>query len=281
MTFRMAPVTAAVGAALCALVTSTVWVGSGTLLSGQAPSGERLNDKDVKQLLERVDDTRDRFEDQLDGKLKSSILRGPRGEVNVSQFLDDLQDNVDKLKDRFTSSYAASAEVTTVLRMGTDIHRYMSTQPPNFDGASEWNRMSASLGELAAAYGTTFPLPEGEQARRLNDGEVKKTAEGIAKNADIYKKELDASLKKDMTVDKATREAAVKDAAGLKDEAKAVASLVGDGKPASGEAKTLLQHASAVQAASAGRTLSPAALTALGAIQADLAKVSQAFGISR
>ena len=253
----------------------------GAAAAGQAPSGERLNDKDVKKLLEQVDNNRDRFEDQLDGKLKRSIVRGPGGEVNVEKYLDDLQENVDKLKDRFTPQYAASAEATTVLRQGSDIQRYMSTLPPNFDGASEWNRLAASLNELAAVYGTSFPLPEGQQARRLNDGEVQKTAEQIAKNADAYKKELDTSLKKDKTIDKATRESAVKDAAGLKDDAKRVASLVGDGKPASGEAKALLQHAAAVQSASSGRALSPGAQTAWGAVQADLAKVSQAFGIPR
>ena len=82
--------------------------------------------------------------------------------MNVERYLDDLQENVDKLAERFTPQYAASAEATTVLRQASDIQRYMSTLPPNFDGASEWNRLSASLGELAANYGTTQPLPEGQ-----------------------------------------------------------------------------------------------------------------------
>ena len=111
-------------------------------------------DKDVKALLDRIDDERDRFEDQLDGKLKRSILRGPRGEVDVERYLDDLQDNIDRLKGRFKSDYAASAEVTAVLRQASDIHRFMATQPPDLDGASEWNRLSASFGTLATAYGT-------------------------------------------------------------------------------------------------------------------------------
>ena len=116
-------------------------------------------------LIERIDNERDRFEDQLDGKIKSSIIRG-QGEVNVERFLDDLQENVDRLNERFKSDYAASAEVTTVLRQGSDIQRFMSKQPPDLDGASEWNRLASSLGELAKVYATTFPLPEGQQARR-------------------------------------------------------------------------------------------------------------------
>ena len=133
------------------------------LVAMPALSADRLPDKDVKALLERINNERDRFEDQLDGKIKSSILRGASGEVHVERFLDDLQENVGRLQDRFKSDYAASAEATTVLRQGSDIQRFMSKQPPAFDGASEWNRLASSLGELAKVYGTTFPLPEGHR----------------------------------------------------------------------------------------------------------------------
>ncbi len=168
-------------------------------------SADRLPDKDVKALLERIDNERDRFEDQLDGKIKSSILRGAGGEVHVERFLDDLQENVDRLNERFKSDYAASAEATTVLRQGTDIQRFMAKQPPNLDGASEWNRLASSLGELAKVYATTFPLPEDQQARRFNDREVEKVASELAKSADQFKKDLESALKTNTTIDQPTK----------------------------------------------------------------------------
>jgi hypothetical protein len=249
------------------------------LVACPAAAGDRPTDKDVKELIEQVNHDRDRFEDQLDGKLKRSIVRGPGGEVNVERYLDDLQENVSKLKDRFTPQYAASAEATTVLRQGSAINRFMANQPPNFDGASEWNRLSTSLGQLAAAYGTVFPLSEGQQARRLNDGEVRKTAGDLAKSADRFKKELDSSLKKDKAIDKPTREAAVQEVEALKHDAEKLDSTIGDGKPASGEAQALLTRATAIRAAGSGRTLSPAAQSAWGAVEGGLAKVAQAFGM--
>ena len=187
------------------------------LILAPALSAERLSDKDIKQLLERIHNERDRFEDQLDGKLKRSIISGPGGEVNVEKYLDDLQDNVNKVRERFTSQYAASAEVTTVLRQASQIQAYMATLPVNYDGASEWNRLAASMAVLAANYGVTLPLPEGQQARRLNDGEVRKTLEEVAKSVDGFKKELDSSLKKDKAIDKATREASLAEIEGLKE----------------------------------------------------------------
>jgi hypothetical protein len=243
-------------------------------------AADRPTDKDLKQLIERIDNERDRFEDQLDGDLKHSVLRGPRGEVNVERYLDDLQENVDHLKDRFSPTNSASAEATTVLRQGSDIQRYMSTLSPNFKGASEWNRLAASLGELAAAYGTAFPMDEGATPHRINDKELELMSEDVAKAADRFKKELDASMKNDKSIDKTAREHALKEVDGLRDAAKALASRVSDEKPASGEAKTLVDRTAALQAASSGRALSPAAQTAWGTVRSGVAKVAQGFGIA-
>ena len=240
---------------------------------------ERLSDKDVKSLIERINNERDRFEDQLDGELKRTILRGEKGEVHVERYLDDLQENVGKLKERFKPEYAASAEVTTLLRQGSDIHRFMAKQKPNLDGASEWNRLSASLEQLAAAYGTTMPIGEGQQGRRMNDREVQKAADAIAKGADRFKKELDSSLKTDKAVDKATREAAVLEAESFKQDAKELGSALGDGRPASGEAKALLDRAAKIRTAIAGRTLAGPARAAWSSIESGLNDIGQGFGL--
>ncbi len=251
-----------------------------TLAAGSAAAADRLRDKDIKQLIERVDHERDRFEDQLSGAFKGSIIHSPGRDVNVEKSLDDFQDNVGKLKDRFKSDYGASPEVTTVLQQGSAIQRFMMTQPPNFDGASEWNRLAVSLGELAAAYGTSFPLPEGHQARRLNDKDVETAAKGVAEGADHFKVELDSSLMKDQTIPAATREASVNAVQGLKTDAEKLADAIGDERPASGEAAALLQHAAAVHAAATIHALSPAAQTAWGSVESGLATVAQAFNLA-
>ena len=249
------------------------------LIVPAAANAERLTDKDVKALLERIDHERDRFEDQLDGKLKQSIIRGPGGEVNVSRHLDDLQENVGKMKDRYTPRYAASQEVTTVLQQGSGIQRFMASQAPNMDGASEWNRLSASLGELAAVYGTSFPLGQGQSARRLNDEEVEVAAKSVAASADKFKKDLDNSLKKDKAIDPNARKAAVQEADDLKKDAKALADVVGGGRPATGEARALVGRAARLKTASAAWPLSPDAQASWRSVEGGLGKITQAFAL--
>ena len=96
---------------------------------------ERLSDKAVKTLIEQVDEGRDKFEGNLDGQFKASTLRGPGGgETKVAGALQDYQDNTQKLKDRFTPDYSASAEVTTVLKQSTAIDAFMPGDVASFDG---------------------------------------------------------------------------------------------------------------------------------------------------
>jgi hypothetical protein len=250
-----------------------------TMLTAPPLFAERLSDADVRALFERLDWERDRFEDQLDGKIKRSILRGPGAEVNVQRFLDDLQENIDKLKERFTADYAASAEVTTLIAQATAIQRFMAVQPPNLDGASEWNRFSQTLKYIATVYGTAMPIPEGQQARRMNDREVERAADQLAEHADLLKKDLSASLKVVPTNDLATRDDAITNADALKIEAEILADTVGDGKPASGELQAVLARARVLRAAAAAYAGAPAAKRAWEMIEADLDTLGQAFEI--
>jgi hypothetical protein len=109
--------------------------------------------------------------------------------------------------------------------------------------------------------------------------EVQKAADELAKSADRFKKELDSSLKKDKAIDKATREAAVMEADSLKQDAKELASVVGDGRPASGEAKALLDRAARIREASSGRQVPPTARAAWSSIESGLTAIGQGFGM--
>jgi hypothetical protein len=242
----------------------------------RAQDGARLSDKDVKALIESVDQSRDRFEDQLDGQLKRSILRGPNGEVNVERYLDDLQDNVKKLKERFTPSYAAANEATVVLRQGSDIHGFIKRQSGEIKGGSEWDKMASDLTRLAGAFGTSFPMPEHATLRRISDTETADAAGGLSRDADRLKKAID----KDKTLAQADRDALKRDLDALKKQSNVVRSRAGDGKPATAEAREMLDSAGRVAGALAGRTLSPEATNIAGLMKAKVTTLKQAYGFA-
>ena len=94
----------------------------------------------------------------------------------------------------------------------------------------------------------------------------------MAKSVDHFKHELDGSLKKDKAVDQATREAALRQVDELKESAEKLESVLDDDRPASGEAKAVLNLAAKVQPTGSGHTLSPSARTAWGTVQRNLDK---------
>ena len=235
---------------------------------------ERLSDKDVKTLIDQVDEGRDKFEGNLDGKFKGSTLRGPSGEVKVSGALQDYQDNTQKLKDRFTPDYSASAEVMTVLKQSTAIDAFMQGASSAMKGRSEWDRQTTYLKQLAASYGTTFPLPEGAAVRRMNDKETAGTAEAIASAAGRFKSDLDKAT----TLAKPDKDAAKKDADLLIKQANAVKSRTSDGKLATGEMRQLADQVAKLQTFVDGHPIPT--MTNWQAVQSSLGKLQQAFGLS-
>jgi hypothetical protein len=258
---------------------ATQWVALAVALllgsSAFAQSPQRLTDKDVKTLIDAVDHARDRFEDQLDGKVKNTVVRGTTGEVNVSNFLDDFQENVDRLKDRFKPDYAASAEAAAVLRQGTAIHHFMKQQPSDFKGSSEWDTLASGLGRLAGAYSTKFPIEGDAAVRRVSDGEAVTAAEEIEDQAG----ELKDTVNRYSTLPQPTKNALKTGADLVRNRAKTLASRLKGGKPATAQARQLFEAVQKLDESSKGSGLPPSSLSLMGAMRAPLTTLRQAFGL--
>ena len=235
---------------------------------------ERLADKDVKTLIDQVDQGRDKFEGNLDGQFKGSTLRGPTGEVKVSGALQDYQDNTKKLKDRFTADYSASAEVATVLKQSTAIDTFMQGSANTMKGRNEWDRQVMFLKQLAAAYGTTFPLPEGAAVRRMNDKETAGEAGAIGTAAGRFKDDVN----KASTLAKPDKDAAKKDLDLLMKLANTVKSRTSGGKPATADLRQLLDQVAKVEAFVGAHPIAP--MTNWQAVQTSVSKLQQAFGLT-
>jgi len=242
-----------------------------------ALAADRLTDRDVKALVEKIDDGRDKFEGELDNDLKHTVVRSATGEVDVKRALDDFKESVDRLKDRLKPEYSASTEAAAVLRRATQIDAFLKQQPAGLKGLSEWNRLATDVKTLAAAYGADFPLPEGASVRRISDRELTTTAEQLAKAGEQLKKSFDADLKKSTTVSAQERQGAIADADQWSKDAKALRDRVKDGKPSSAEAERVTAGAAKLKAFVEGKTL-PASAAAWSSASAPLQTLAQAYG---
>ena len=239
---------------------------------------ERRTDTEVRTLIEQVDTGRDKFEGNLEGKLKGSTLRDATKEVSVEAALQDYQDNVKKLKDRFMPEYSASAEVVTVLKQAEGFDKFMKATPTVVKGRSEWEHHVADLNRLAAVYATTFPIKEGVAARRINDKETAEFAGAIADAADKVKDEFD---KVPVTaLPKPQKDAVKKSLELLEKQAENVKSRVGDHKPATAETRQLISQVAAAQKLLDAHP-TPSAAGSWGALQSALNSLQQAFNLPK
>jgi hypothetical protein len=234
---------------------------------------DRLSDKAVADLIDQIEPAREKFEDSLSDDVRTTVLRSPTGEVKVEAYLDDLKENIKKFKERFTADYAASSELETVLKQCNAIDTFMY-KTPDTKGRSEWELLAKTLKSVAAVYGATFPLATGTPVRRMNDRETAEAIGSLEAAADKFK----GAIGDDKAVLKADQDAGKKLADDLRESAKQLKSRVADGKPATVEAKTVLQQASLLDAfAQRHPTLRSAA--SFTGINAALGKIRQSFGV--
>jgi hypothetical protein len=208
-----------------------------------AQSPARLSDNEVKKLLEQVYEARDKFEGNLDNSVKNSTMKTGTTDAKVETVLQDLQDNAAKLRDRFKPDYAAGAEAETLLKQANMINAAMERAPVT-KGRSQWDLLVVSLRSLAGVYGTTFPLPAGASVRRINDRETAAAAESVAKSADRIRNQIDKSKE----LPKPEKENGKELAKALEKAADTLKSKIADGKPATGEVRSVFDLVSKLRA---------------------------------
>jgi hypothetical protein len=213
-----------------------------------AVPADRLTDRDVKSLVERIDDERGKFQDALDDNFKHSVIRDATGEVDVKRVLEDFEKSIDTLKDRLKPDYAASTETGAVLRQASRMDPRLRAQP-GLKGLSEWDHLCTDLKALAGAYGADFPLAESATVRRIGDQELAQSVDQLAKAGEQVHKSLDSDLKKDKTVDPQTRKTLLDQADQWTKDAKTLHDRVKDGQPSSTEAERVLQGADSLKSA--------------------------------
>jgi predicted RNase H-like nuclease (RuvC/YqgF family) len=198
----------------------------------------RLSDKHVKNLVKTIEKQNKSFQRALDSKFKRSILRGPGGEVQISHYLEDLDDAIEQLAKRFTGSYSASAEATELLKRADFMNSYVRNKP-QMKGANEWDVFGSSLQQLAHAYGTKFPLPADAVIRRVGDGELQEAATAISKFAKDMRKPV-RKYAKGTDALKVAAKSLNDELSSLADKSKTLASRIRSGKPASAEARQMM-----------------------------------------
>lgn len=112
----------------------------------------RLTDREVEQILDRIERQSERFQSSLDSSLDRSRLDGTRREDDINAFIKDFNDEVKRLHDRFSDHKSVAADVQSVLDRANRIDEFMSRNRVDGRAREDWSRLRANLDELSQAY---------------------------------------------------------------------------------------------------------------------------------
>lgn len=116
----------------------------------------RLSDKEVEQILHRIERQSGKFRDSLDSALDRSRLDDTDREDDINAFIKQFDQEVKRLHDRFDEHKSVAADVQAVLDRAARIDGFMRRRGLTEKAQNEWSALRANLDQLANAYNVVW-----------------------------------------------------------------------------------------------------------------------------
>jgi len=118
----------------------------------------RVSDKQVEELIHRIETQSDVFRKSLDSALDQSRLDGTRREDDINAFVKEFYKETKQLHEHFDSHKSTTGDVQTVLNRAAQIDQFMRRNRLKRDREAqrEWLELRAQLDELARLYNVNW-----------------------------------------------------------------------------------------------------------------------------
>ena len=113
----------------------------------------RIDDKEVRNMIRRIEQQSDKFRGSLDSALDKSRLNGSTREDDINTFVKNFYEETKKLRDHFNDHKSTSADVQSVLDRAAQIDQFLRrNRLRRRDAEKDWSTLKANLAELAQVY---------------------------------------------------------------------------------------------------------------------------------
>ena len=246
-----------------------------------AMAAERMTDEQVKKHIQDIDGGFDTWKQALEkSNLDDVVITSAERTIKVKDFLKDFEKSIDAVKDRFRPDYAATPEVLTLLRRGSDVELRNRRQSLTPDSA--WVALAAKLSTLAHAYAVAWPIEDmNVRPSRLNDSELAAKVEQMEAAAKLLRADSEKAAKANKAIDKPAREALKGQVQQVEQTAKGVRSRIKDDMPASVEVGQLFSQVAQVRDALAKLSLASAVQASWRGIEPGIEALAVAYDLPR
>ena len=113
--------------------------------------------RNVRNLINRIENRSNIFRTSLDSALDRSVLDGTNAEDNINVFVSDFDAAVEQLRQRFDSRQSTASDAQEVLNRAARIDRFMNRRQLASQVEQNWLLLRSQLDQLASAYNVTWP----------------------------------------------------------------------------------------------------------------------------
>jgi DNA repair exonuclease SbcCD ATPase subunit len=255
----------------------------------------RISDKEVEQILNRIENQANNFRRSLDAALDRSRLNGTNREDDINAFIKNFDEQTKRLEDRFDERKSVASDVEAVLNSAASIDQFMRRQPLSERAQNDWSRLRGSLDDLAQAYSVSWrwegvavvgptttvvtATPVG-LPYRLTDKEVEQILHRIEQQSGKFRSSLDSALD-NSRLDDTNREdninAFVKE---FDQEVKRLHDRFDDRKSVAADVQAVLDRAARIDNFMRRRGLAEKAQNEWSTLRVNLDQLAEAYGVA-
>jgi hypothetical protein len=115
-----------------------------------------LSDKEVEQIIRRVEKQSDSFRSSLRSALKKGRYKRIEREDQINAYVKEFYQETKRLRDHFDDHKSTGADVQSVLDRAARIDDFMRRYRLTSDAQNDWANLRANLDELARTYNVTW-----------------------------------------------------------------------------------------------------------------------------
>ena len=112
----------------------------------------RVNDRQLEQLITRIESRSNSFRREVNTSLDRSRLNGTNRETEINNYIGDFETATNRLKDRFRNKQSVSSDVEDVMMRARYIDSFVRMNFRNSSAESSWNTLRSDLNNLAQYY---------------------------------------------------------------------------------------------------------------------------------
>jgi hypothetical protein len=173
----------------------------GVNAQAQQQQTNRIADRQVSGMLQRLEKSSNRFHNSLNLALINGHVDETRPQNDINTFEPAFSSAVDQFTDRFTHRQAAAPDVQNILQKALPVNGFMSRNRLNLQVQNDWTAVRTDLTALANAYDVswqwnqqTLPPVMSSRSSRLSDADLDQLIRRIAAGGDSFRSSLNAAF---------------------------------------------------------------------------------------